>query len=203
MKFFNSDIFLISTILFLSSNIIAQEKSNISLEISKTVKIQSFFDRYRFDGGTSYNLKISNYYIGGSLNITYSKLYYEPNLTYGDYGNDTKTFIIKPRINIAYPIKLSAKVYFVPKFGMGYSIIYMNSKKYDFTDYQYGSNTCLELKLNYITKTKMDYFFLINYDYIYLKKNENFTQLNYYRNVHLLNFGIGAKLKFYKKDEKQ
>jgi hypothetical protein len=43
---------------------------------------------------------------------------------------------------------------------------------------------------------------MINYDYTYLNKDKDFTQLNYYRNIHLVSFGIGAKLKFYEKDEK-
>jgi hypothetical protein len=38
---------------------------------------------------------------------------------------------------------------------------------------------------------------MINYDYTFLKKDKNFTQLDYYRNIHLVSFGIGAKLKFY------
>ena len=175
-------------IIFCGNKIFAQEKSNVNLEISKMFE-RSFFNRYLFDIGTGYNTKKNKFYIGGSLNITYSKLKYS--------GNDTKTFIIKPRINISYPINLGDRINFEPKFGLGYSIIYMNSKKYDFTDYQQGINTLLELKFNYITKTKVDYYFITNYDYIYLKKNESFTKLNYYSNIHLINFGIGAKLKFY------
>jgi len=53
------------------------------------------------------------------------------------------------------------------------------------------------LKFNYITNTRFDYYFMINYDYTFLKKDKNFTQLDYYRNIHLVSFGIGAKLKFY------
>ncbi len=179
---------IVVSIMFCSNNIFAQEKSNINLEISKMFET-SLFNSYRFDIGTGYNIQKNKFFIGASLNITYSKLKYS--------GNDTKTFIIKPRINISYPIDLGGRINFEPKFGLGYSIIYMNSKKYDFTDYQQGINTLFELKFNYMTNTRVDYYFITNYDYIYLKKDENFTKLNYYRKIHLVNFGIGAKLKFY------
>lgn len=173
--------------------IFAQEASNMSLEISKTILENSFFERYRFDIGTSYNhIMMNKFYIGGSLNITYSKLY-------GD--NNTKTFIIKPRINIAYLLNSNSILSFIPKLGLGYSIICMNNKNYDFTDYQQGINGFLELKAIYNTKIRLDPYFVVSYDYIYLKKDEGFSQLNYFRNIHLINFGIGAKYKFYKNDE--
>lgn len=178
--------------IFCGNKIFAQEKSNIYFEMSKMFE-HSFFNGYIFDTGTGYNTKINKFYTGGSLNLTYSKVKYS--------DANTKTFFIKPRINISYPNNLGDRINFEPKFGLGYSIIYMNSNKYDFSDYQQGINTVFELKFNYITSTRLDYYFIINYDYTYLKENANFTRLNYYRNIHLINFGIGTKLKFYNNEK--
>ncbi|HOF06419.1 MAG TPA: hypothetical protein PLE59_01090 [Bacteroidales bacterium] len=180
-------------IIFCCNKMFAQEKSNINIEISKPIIEESIFNRYLFDIGTGYNIRKNKFFIGGSLNMTYSKL--------NTKELDTKTFFIKPRISVSYSPVTDKRVTVEPKIGIGYSIIYMNSKKYDFTDYQYGINGLLELKINYNTKKILAPYFVVSYDYMYLKKDENFTQLNYYRNIHLINLGIGVKIKFYEKDE--
>jgi len=180
---------------FAKTEIFAQEKSDIYLELSKPLLEYSLFNRYIFDVGTGYNAKINRLYVGASLNMTYSKLK-------GDYNSNTQTYFIKPRVNILLPIYGSNLTTFKIKFGLGYSVISINNKKYEFSDLQQGINAILELKFNYITKTRFDYYFIINYDYTYLNKDKDFTQLDYYRNIHLVSFGIGAKLKFYEKDEK-
>ena len=178
---------------FAKTEIYAQEKSSLNLEISKPLLEYSLFDRYLFDAGIGYNAKINRLSVGASLNMTYSKLK-------GEYN--TQTYLIKPRINLTYTINMSARFNFEPKIGLGYSVISINNKKYEFSDLQQGINAILELKFNYITNTRFDYYFMINYDYTYLNKDKDFTQLDYYRNIHLVSFGIGAKLKFYEKDEK-
>jgi len=178
---------------FAKTEIYAQEKSNIYLELSKPLLEYSLFNRYLFDAGMGYNAKINSLFVGASLNMTYSKLKGEFN---------TQTYLIKPRINLIYPINISTRFNFEPQIGLGYSVISINNKKYEFSDLQQGINAILELKFNYITNTRFDYYFMINYDYTFLKKDKNFTQLDYYRNIHFINFGIGAKLKFYEKDEK-
>ncbi|GEM_PF-651903 len=178
---------------FAKTEIFAQEKSDIYLELSKPLLEYSLFNRYIFDVGTGYNAKINRLYVGASLNMTYSKLK-------GEYN--TQTYFIKPRVNILLPIYGSNLSTFKIKLGLGYSVISINNKKYAFSDLQQGINAILELKFNYITKTRFDYYFIINYDYTFLNKDKNFTQLDYYRNIHLVSFGIGAKLKFYEKDEK-
>ena len=178
---------------FAKTEIYAQGKSNLNLEISKPLLEYSLFDRYIFDAGIGYNAKINRLSVGASLNVTYSKLK-------GEYN--TQTYLIKPRINLTYTINMSARFNFEPKIGLGYSVICINNKKYEFSDLQQGINAILELKFNYITNTSFDYYFMINYDYTYLNKDKDFTQLDYYRNIHLVSFGIGAKLKFYEKDEK-
>ena len=173
---------------FAKTEIFAQEKSDIYLELSKPLLEYSLFNRYIFDVGTGYNAKINRLYVGASLNMTYSKLKGEFN---------TQTYLIKPRINLIYPINISTRFNFEPQIGLGYSVISINNKKYEFSDLQQGINAILELKFNYITNTRFDYYFMINYDYTFLNKDKNFTQLDYYRNIHLVSFGIGAKLKFY------
>jgi len=178
---------------FAKTEIFAQEKSDIYLELSKPLLEYSLFNRYIFDVGTGYNAKINRLYVGASLNMTYSKLK-------GEYN--TQTYFIKPRVNILLPTYGSNLSTFKIKLGLGYSVISINNKKYAFSDLQQGINAILELKFNYITKTRFDYYFIINYDYTYLNKDKDFTQLDYYRNIHLVSFGIGAKLKFYEKDEK-
>ncbi|HQD34536.1 MAG TPA: hypothetical protein PKU81_03500, partial [Bacteroidales bacterium] len=135
---------------FAKTEIFAQEKSDIYLELSKPLLEYSLFNRYIFDVGTGYNAKINRLYVGASLNMTYSKLK-------GEYN--TQTYFIKPRVNILLPIYGSNLSTFKIKLGLGYSVISINNKKYAFSDLQQGINAILELKFNYITNTRFDYYF--------------------------------------------
>jgi len=180
------------------TEIYAQEKSNLNLEISKTFSEWTFFKNYNgiVDIGISYYYKIDKFYLGISLNTNFLKI--NP----ATIENEVNSTIIKPGINLTYPINLIDRINFEPKIRVGYAMININNKKYDYNKNQYGIYSSFELKLNYKTKGRIDYYFLINYDYTYLNKDKDFTQLDYYRNIHFINLGIGAKLKFYEKDEK-
>ncbi|GAB4278115.1 MAG: hypothetical protein Kow0068_01630 [Marinilabiliales bacterium] len=168
--------------------LLAQEKSNICFELSRPIIEKSIFDRYLLDFGTGYNYHFKQIYFGCEFTTLYSKLRYS--------GNDTKTFILKPNINISYPINPTSKICIEPKLGCGYSFIIINSDKYELTDYQQGVCTLVEFKINYQNNAKFDYYMIISHDYIHLKKDVSFTQLNYYRNMHLMRIGIGLILKF-------
>ena len=185
-------------IIFCCNKGFAQEKSNLNLEISKTFSEWTFFKRYKgtVDIGISYYYKIDKFSLGISLNTNFLRR--KP----ATIENKVNSTIIKPGINLAYPINFKSNIYFIPKIRVGYAMININNKKYDYNKNQYGIYSSFELKLNYKTKGRIDYYFFMNYDYIYLDEDKDFTKLNYYRNVHFFNIGIGSKLKFYKNDEK-
>lgn len=78
---------------------------------------------------------------------------------------------------------------------VGYSFLNISNGEFNYTEIQKGFNTGAELKFIWYSQASVDYYIFGRYDFIYLDEDLSFTQLEYYRKVHLSSFGIGIKIK--------
>lgn len=185
---------LATLILFaISLNTLAQEKSNISVDLGLAKSHKGFFYLYQgvVDMNIGFNRKLlKGLYAGAAFQTEYLRL----------KNTVARTFVFKPKINLHYRIDFSGKFSLVPWVSVGYSFLQIKNKEFDYSDNVAGWNLGPELKFIRKTKTQVNYYIFGRYDYIYIGKDPGFTQLEYFRNVHLSSFGIGVFIKPKKKD---
>ena len=159
---------------------------NVDLGLSQTYK--GFF--YLYDGiidiGAGYNRHIMDHFYGGfSFHIDYLNR----------SNTSARTMVYKPKASLSYDINVGSWFAINPIVFVGYSFLNLSNKEYNYTDNQNGINCGGELRLVWRTENRLDFFIFGRYDYIYLTEDINFTQLEYYRRVHLSSFGLGLKIK--------
>jgi hypothetical protein len=96
---------------------------------------------------------------------------------------------------LSYDINLGSWFTINPVIFVGYSFLNLSNEEYDYSENQNGLNCGGDLRLVWRTEKRVDFYIFGRYDYIYLTEDINFTQLEYYRRVHLTSFGIGLKIK--------
>jgi len=180
---------------FLSIPAISQEKHYFGIDAGLTQTYKGFF--YLYDGivdiGASYHRNImKGLYGGGSFHIDY--------LSRGN--TSSRTLVYKPKVNMGYHIKAATWLTINPIAFIGYSFVSISNKEFDYGETQTGINSGVELRVVWNNKSRLESYIFGRYDFIYLSKDASFTQLEYYRKVHLSSFGIGVKIKS-KKETKE
>lgn len=175
-------------LLAFSLSLFSQENKNFTFDLGLSQTYKGFF--YLYDGlvdiGIGYNIKLTGNLFGGlSFHVDYLNRKNTP----------AKTFVYRPKLDLFYRFNVSPRFSIVPVVSVGYSFLNLVNKEFDYSETQQGINTAAELRFAWNTKKRIDYYLFGRYDYIYLDKDEDFTRLEYFRNVHLSGFGIGIKIK--------
>ena len=174
--------------LFSFISLCAQEKRNVTIDIGLSQTYKGFF--YLFNGvveiGAAYNHHIVKSLYGGvSFHIDYLSR----------SNSAARTIVYKPKLNVNYDFKITPWLSINPMVFVGYSFLNLSNGEFDYAETQKGFNSGAELKFIWYSQASVDYYLFGRYDHIYLKKDINFTLLEYYRKVHLTSFGIGIKIK--------
>ncbi len=180
--------YLILLILIMSFNGHSQEQPSFTFDLGLSQNYKGFFTLYKgvIDAGAGYNHKIiGNLNAGATFHLGYLK---RSNTSSG-------TIIYKPKINVHYNLMITPKIYLTLLAAFGYSFVSLSNKEYDYQETQQGINPGAELRVSWRTPRKTDFYIFGRYDYIYMAKDETFTQLEYYRQIHLSSFGLGIKVK--------
>jgi len=188
MKILNYRIALIILSFLCISSAFSQKKNYFTIDLGLTQTYKGFF--YLYDGvvdiGAGYNRHILDHLYGGfSFHIDYLDR----------SGSSARTIVYKPKVNLSYDIQVSSWFTINPVAFVGYSFLNLSNTEYDYAESQNGINCGADLRLLWETSSRLDYYLFGRYDYIYLTEDRNFTQLDYYRRVHLSSFGIGVKIK--------
>ena len=178
---------VILVLIFLHFNIYLFSQYNnkwgISLELSKSFEY-SIFSKDPIGVGVGF-LKI----IGKNnleLNLSFSFLKQE-------FGrSNTYTFFYQPNILFIHPIAHKKSFQINTKVGGGYSLIKIYNEDYEYKSLQKGFNLSGGLQLALLKFEYIYPFFTFNVIYTRLQKDPDFTILNSYRNIWLLNLGIGV-----------
>lgn len=160
----------------------------MQVDVGLTQTYPDFFQLY--DGvlevGGTYNFGLTkNLFGGGSIHINYLNRNYAK----------SRTFVYKPKLNIQYNIHISKGLALVPGLAMGYALIHLKNSDFSYSDWQSGLNIEPDLKFVWTRQSKTEFYFYGRFDFIYLSKDPDFTQLNHFRNVYLTSFGIGINIK--------
>lgn len=169
-------------------HLFSQEKRNVTIDIGLSQTYKGFF--YLYNGvveiGAAYNHHIVKSLYGGvSFHIDYLSR----------SNSSARTIVYKPKLNVNYDFKITPWLSINPMVFAGYSFVNLSNVEFDYAETQKGFNSGVELKFIWYSPASVDYYLFGRYDYIYLKKDINFTHLEYYRKVHLTSFGIGIKIK--------
>ena len=175
-------------ILFSYFSLTAQEKQNVTIDLGLSQNYKGFF--YLYNGvvefGLTYNHQIvKSLYGGASFHIDFLSR----------SNSSARTIVYKPKVNLNYNFKTTSWSSINPMVFVGYSFVNISNGEFNYAETQKGFNTGAELKFIWYSKAKVDYYFFGRYDFIYLNEDLNFTQLEYYRKLHLSSFGIGIKIK--------
>ena len=169
--------------------IFSQEKFHINVDIGYPSPDEKFFTVYKgviaTNIGAGYKLT-GALYGGISFNYIYTR----------QKNPEVSARYYFPALNIKYKQKLPFRFFVLPEAGVGLSFINLKCSEYDYNDTQKGINMYGKLALGYPICTLFDILVYYRYDYIHLRKDEEFTKLEYFRNLHITNFGIGINLKF-------
>jgi len=182
--------------LFSCISLTAQEKRNVTIDLGLSQTYKGFF--YLYNGivevGAAYNHQIVKSLYGGvSFHLDYLLR----------SNSAARTIVYKPKINLNYNFKINSWFSINPMVFAGYSFVNISNVEFDYAETQKGFNSGAELKFIWYSQASVDYYIFGRYDHIYLKDDINFTQLEYYRKVHLSSFGIGIKIKPKKVDRYQ
>ena len=170
----------------------SQEKFCINVDVGYPSPDERFFIGYKgvitANFGVAYKLT-NNVYAGISFNSLFTK-------QKNPVVNASYYF---PAINIKYEQKLPFRFLILPEAGTGLSFLNIKSSQYDYNETQNGINLYGKLAMGYSVNTMLSILIYYRYDYIHLNKDEEFTKLEYFRNLHIKNFGISVNIKFPKK----
>ncbi len=179
---------LLFLIVFLPFVVHAQEKSSFSAEVGFSQTYKNFFQLYRgiLGIGLEYDKQITGNLFGGlSLHLDYLRI----------KNTSARTIIYKPQVRLGYAVRLKSRFEIIPAVLAGYSLLNLANKEFSYTETQSGWNSGAELKLVWKTHHRTDYYLFGRYDYIWLSKDENFTMIENYRNIHLTGIGLGILIK--------
>ncbi|MBN2172946.1 MAG: hypothetical protein JW731_02360 [Bacteroidales bacterium] len=188
MKLTNIRILVIFFIFYCSTNLFGQQRGYFYADAGMSQTYQGFF--YLFDGivdiggGYDYHL-LNNLYVGPSLHFDFLNR----------KNTSGRTLLYKPKLNILYEIKVAKRFYITPVASIGYAFFNISNKEFNYKEIQQGIMLGGDLRLTWKTQEQLDFYLFGRYDYIYLDKDDNFTLLEYYRNVNLTSFGIGINIK--------
>lgn len=181
---------LLYIILLFSISGFSQETHSLQFDVGLTQTHQDFFSLYDgvIEGGGAYYIGLTkNLFTGLSFHLNYLSR----------KNTKAKTLVYKPKINLQYFIHISRSFAIVPGLSAGYALIKLKNSEFDYRDFQSGGNVGTDLKFVWTRPLKTEFYFFGRFDFIYLKKDAEFTQLNYYRNVYLTSFGLGINIKSY------
>jgi len=175
-------------LLFTPAKGFSQGNSDWSVDIGLTQTYPGFFNLYKgsVDMGTDYRMKLKgNLFAGAGFWVQFLKL----------NGTQSKTVVYKPKLNLEYRFGVSKSFGIVPSISAGYSFMNLKNNEYGYSSTRSGINISPGLRFVWKTKLRTDFYVYGRYDYIKLAKDEEFTKLDYYRNVNLSSFGIGVIIK--------
>jgi hypothetical protein len=175
-------------IVFIAVSGYAQQWSFITVELGLLRNHQGFFRLYDgvVDAGAGYQFSIFNkLYTGASFHAGFLNFKNTP----------ARSVLYRPNINLQYSIHLSPRFVLDPMAGIGYSFVKITNNEFDYKEILSGMNYTGTLKLRWKSSGKLDYYVFGRYDFIYLNKDEEFTQLEYYRRIQLFAFGMGLHIK--------
>jgi len=166
---------------------LAQKSQSIQLDIGISQTHKDFFQLYHgiIDLGGGYHLGLTkNLFAGVSFHVNYLNR----------KNTKMRAVVYKPKINLQYYIHITKGIAVVPVLSGGYALINIKNSEYGYSDLQTGLNLEAELKAMLTRQAKTDFYLFGRFDYIYLKKDTEFTHLSHYRNVYLTRINI---LKFF------
>lgn len=181
---------LLYIILLFSISGFSQKTQSLQFDIGLTQTHQDFFQLYDgvFEVGGAYYIGLTkNLFTGLSFHMNYLSR----------KNTKARTLVYKPKVNLQYFIHISRNFAIVPGLAAGYALVRLKNSEFDYKDLQGGGNFATDLKVVWTRQQKTEFYFFGRFDYIYLKKDTNFTQLNYYRNIYLTSFGMGINIKSY------
>jgi hypothetical protein len=165
-----------------------QEKSSISIDLGLLWNHKGFFSLYDgvVDVGAGYNHQITGRLYGGfSLHAGFLRRQNTP----------MRNTILRPGLNVQYPIRMSERVRIIPKVNAGYAFLFISNSEFDYNETQSGWNPGGEVRVLWKQDIPIDLYVFGRFDYIYLSKDETFTRLEHYRNVYLFSAGLGFTIK--------
>jgi hypothetical protein len=173
---------------FLWGNTHGQGASFVNADVGLTWNHQGFFKLYNgiVDAGAGYHISLFNELYGG-LSFQAAFLNYK--------NTPARSAFYRPQFNLLYSIHISPRIAVDPVVAIGYSFVRITNIEYAYAQTQAGINYSANLKLRWKSSGKIDYYIFGRYDYIYLNKNEAFTQLDYFRQIQLFAVGIGLQIK--------
>lgn len=166
----------------------AQEKNAISLDIGLLWNHKGFFTLYDgvVDVGGGYHHRISGGLYGGvSVHAGFLRR----------QGTPMRNTILRPGLNVQYQFQLSERFRLIPKVNAGYALLFVSNDEFEYIETQSGWNPGAEIRVLWKQEIPVDLYLFGRFDYIYLSKDENFTKLEYYRNIYLFSAGLGFWIK--------
>ena len=184
----HANIFIIYYFFVCVNPIFSQEKFHINVDIGYPSPDEKFFTVYKgviaANIGAGYKLT-GALYGGISFNYIYTR----------QKNPEVNARYYIPALNIKYKQKLPFRFFVLPEIGVGLFFLNLKCSEYDYNDTQKGINLYGKLALGYPVSKLFDILLFYRYDFLHLKKDEEFTRLEYFRNLHISNFGIGINLK--------
>lgn len=182
------NIFIICLFFLCDTPIFSQEKFHLNIEVGYPAPGEKFFIFYK--GVIATNIGVG-YKLTGTLysGFSFSYLYTRQN------NPEVSAMYYIPSLNLKYKQKLPFRFFVLPEAGVGLIFINLKCSVYDYYDTQKGGNLYGKLALGYPVFSLFDILVYYRYDYLHLKKDEEFTKLEYFRNLHITNFGIGINIK--------
>jgi hypothetical protein len=166
----------------------AQEKNIVSLDLGLLWNHKGFFTLYDgvVDIGGGYHHHISGGLYGGfSIHAGFLRRQSTP----------MRNTILRPGLNVQYQFQLSERFRIIPKVNAGYAFLLIGNSEFEYNETQSGWNPGGEIQVLWKQEIPVDLYLFGRFDYIYLSKDENFTRLEYYRNVYLFSAGLGLWIK--------
>lgn len=166
----------------------SQPENYWSADLGLNQTHKGFFKLYDgiIDFGTNYNQKLTGSLYGGAG--FYMHFISRTNTS-------ARTVFYNPKANLHYIIRLSGRVGLIPQASVGYSFVRLSNKEFNYTELQSGINTSADLRVQWFTEKPVDFYAFGRFDYTYLRKDTEFSILNYYRNIYLTSFGAGIRIK--------
>lgn len=183
-------IFFIVCYFFVCVNLIfSQEKFHFNIDVGYPSPGDKFFTYYK--GVIATNIG-AGYKLTGTLysGFSFSYLYTRQN------NPEVSARYYIAALNSKYKQKLPFHFFVLPEAGAGVFLLNLKCSEYDYNDSQKGITLYGKLALGYALFPFLDILGYYRYDYLHLKKDKEFTKLEYFRNLHITNFGISINLKF-------
>lgn len=172
----------------MSASSFGQTSSFVQFEGGLLRNQGGFFKLYDgiVDIGAGYHLTLTRHLEGGL----------DFNLGFLNYKNTpARSNFYRPKLSLQYTVHVSSRVALDPVIGLGYSFIRITNNEYLYASTQHGLNYAARLKVRWKSGRKLDYYLFGSYDYIYLDRDDSFTQLNSFRQIRLFAVGLGVNIK--------